>query len=141
VPRLAPVATLVLSGVRVSELCLLDGRYLDSARRTIHVPRVKTDAAERSIPMLPLLYELLLEPRRVGLRAAGAGVRDPQRHAQPARQGARADLLGHTDPKFTMRVYQQVRDLGGSVPEQLEYDRRPRRSLAWRRYFSLTPEN
>jgi hypothetical protein len=29
-------------------------------------------------------------------------------------------LLGHTDPKFTMRVYQQVLDLGGAAPEQLE---------------------
>ncbi len=33
---------------------------------------------------------------------------------------ARLYLLGHTDPKFTMRVYQQVLDLGGSAPEQLE---------------------
>ena len=29
-------------------------------------------------------------------------------------------LLGHTDPKFTMRVYQQVLGLGGAAPEQLE---------------------
>jgi hypothetical protein len=29
-------------------------------------------------------------------------------------------LLGHTDPKFTMRVYQQVLDLGGAHSEQLE---------------------
>lgn len=29
-------------------------------------------------------------------------------------------LLGHRDPKFTMRVYQQVLDLGGTAPEQLE---------------------
>jgi hypothetical protein len=29
-------------------------------------------------------------------------------------------LLGHTDPKFTMRVYQQVLDLGAAAPEQLE---------------------
>jgi hypothetical protein len=29
-------------------------------------------------------------------------------------------LLGHTDPKFTMRVYQQVLDMGGAAPEQLE---------------------
>jgi hypothetical protein len=29
-------------------------------------------------------------------------------------------LLGHTDPKFTMRVYQQVLDLGGAAPQQLE---------------------
>jgi hypothetical protein len=28
--------------------------------------------------------------------------------------------LGHTDPKFTMRVYQQVLDLGAAAPEQLE---------------------
>ena len=29
-------------------------------------------------------------------------------------------LLGHTDPTFTMRVYQQVLDMGGAVPVQLE---------------------
>jgi hypothetical protein len=29
-------------------------------------------------------------------------------------------LLGHTDPKFTMRVYQHVLDLGGANSEQLE---------------------
>ncbi len=29
-------------------------------------------------------------------------------------------LLGHTDPKFTMRVYQQVLYLGGTAPDQLE---------------------
>ena len=29
-------------------------------------------------------------------------------------------LIGHTDPTFTMRVYQQVLDMGGSAPEQLE---------------------
>jgi integrase len=29
-------------------------------------------------------------------------------------------LLGHTDPKFTMRVYQQVLDMGGAAPEVLE---------------------
>ena len=28
--------------------------------------------------------------------------------------------IGHTDPTFTMRVYQQVLDMGGSAPEQLE---------------------
>jgi hypothetical protein len=29
-------------------------------------------------------------------------------------------LLGHADPTFTMRVYQQVLDMGGTRPEQLE---------------------
>jgi integrase len=63
VPRAALLTTLVLAGIRVSELCLLDGQHMDFARRTIHVPRVKTDAAERSIPMVPSLYEVLLEHR------------------------------------------------------------------------------
>jgi hypothetical protein len=30
-------------------------------------------------------------------------------------------LLGHTDPKFTMRVCQHVLDMGGSAMEQLEH--------------------
>jgi integrase len=29
-------------------------------------------------------------------------------------------LLGHRDPKFTMRVYQQVLNMGGGAQEQLE---------------------
>ncbi len=29
-------------------------------------------------------------------------------------------LLGHTDPTLTMRVYQQVLDMGGTGPEDLE---------------------
>jgi Phage integrase family len=29
-------------------------------------------------------------------------------------------LLGHTDPTLTMRVYQQVLDMGGAAVEQLE---------------------
>ena len=63
VPRLPVVAMLVLSGVRISELCLLDGRHIDFVGRMIDVPRIKTDAGERSIPMVPLLYELLVEHR------------------------------------------------------------------------------
>jgi hypothetical protein len=29
-------------------------------------------------------------------------------------------LLGHRDPKFTMRVYQQVLNMGGGARDQLE---------------------
>jgi hypothetical protein len=29
-------------------------------------------------------------------------------------------LIGHTDPTLTMRVYQQVLDMGGSALDQLE---------------------
>jgi hypothetical protein len=32
----------------------------------------------------------------------------------------RLHLLGHTDPTLTMRVYQQVLDMGGAAVEQLE---------------------
>jgi integrase-like protein len=68
------LATLVAAGLRISELCLLDGEDLDFAGRRIYVPRmrkdhgrlvrvqgIKTEAAERVIPMLLAVYDLLLE--------------------------------------------------------------------------------
>ena len=63
VARLAIVATLALAGPRISELCLLDGRHVDLPRRQIHMPRLKTDASERSVPMVPALHEVLLAHR------------------------------------------------------------------------------
>jgi integrase len=169
VPRAALLTTLVLAGIRISELCLLDGRHMDFARRTIHVPRVKTDAAERSIPMVPRLYEVLLEHRaefaygpndpvfgtRLGTRNTPDNVRtrivapvhvQANEFLEAARLAPIAQLtphtlrrtfasilaelgvpprramylLGHRDPKFTMRVYQQVLNLGGGGQDQLE---------------------
>jgi integrase len=75
VPRTVVLATLVLEGLRISELCALDGEDLDFAGRRIYVPRlragddgriarvrgIKTEAAERVIPMLPVAYDLLLD--------------------------------------------------------------------------------
>jgi len=61
VARLAIVATLTLAGPRISELCLLDGCHVDLAGRQIHMPRVKTDASDRVVPMVPALHEILLE--------------------------------------------------------------------------------
>ena len=63
VPRVPLIATLMLAGLRISELVLLDGRHLNFARPSICVPRVKTDASERTIPMVPRLHEMLLEHR------------------------------------------------------------------------------
>jgi integrase len=63
VPRVPLIATLMLAGLRISELILLDGRHLNFARPSISVPRVKTDASERTIPMVPRLHEMLLEHR------------------------------------------------------------------------------
>jgi integrase len=75
VPRTVVLATLVLAGLRISELCALDGEDLDFAGRRIYVPRlrkasagelvrvrgIKTEAAERVVPMLPALYDVLID--------------------------------------------------------------------------------
>lgn len=169
VPRLAIVATLVLAGLRISELCALDGCHMDFAGRTIRVPRIKTDAAERVVPMLPALHEILLAHRadfdyqgnepvfatRSGRRNTPDNIRRrilAQIHACANEMLAEERLpqvghmtphtlrrtfasllaelglaprramylLGHTDPKLTMRVYQHVLDMGGGGVETLE---------------------
>ena len=169
VSRLALIATLTLAGVRISELCKLDGAHVDLPRRQISVPRVKTDASERVVPMVPALHEMLLEHRaqhewgpgdpvfatRNGTRNTPDNVR---RHVvAPVHDRANAlladdeqqpigqltphtlrrtfasllaevgvsprramYLLGHTDPKLTMGVYQQVLDLGSDALRGLE---------------------
>ena len=166
--RLPVVATLLLAGPRILELSRLDRLHLDVAAREIRMPRVKTEASERSVPMLPALHEILLtqsadrrsrkgpafltrngtrqHPDNIRSRLL-TGVRErantllaeagqqPIEHMTPhalrrtfasllAEIGVSPRramyLLGHTDPKFTMRVYQQILDLGGAAPEQLE---------------------
>jgi integrase len=166
--RLPVVATLLLAGPRVLELSKLDRSHVDLAAREIRMPRVKTAASERAVPMLPALHEILLThsaerplrdapafATRSGTRQHPDNVRSrllagvhkranelladageqPIAHMTPhtlrrtfasllAEIGVSPRramyLLGHTDPKFTMRVYQQVLDLGGSAPERLE---------------------
>lgn len=54
------IATLVLAGPRVPEVCQLDESDLDLAAGRIRIPRVKTDASERTGPMVPALHEILL---------------------------------------------------------------------------------
>jgi hypothetical protein len=61
--RLPAVATLLLAGPRVSELCRLEEPAVDLAVRRILMPRVKTDASERTVPMVPSLHEILLAAR------------------------------------------------------------------------------
>jgi integrase len=43
IPRVVLLATLVAAGLRISELCLLDGEDLDFAGRRIYVPRMRKD--------------------------------------------------------------------------------------------------
>jgi integrase len=53
----------VLTGPRISELSKLDRPQLDLAGRTVRIPRVRTDAAERVVPMVPRLHDTLLTQR------------------------------------------------------------------------------
>jgi integrase len=182
IPRVVLLATLVAAGLRISELCLLDGEDLDFAGRRIYVPRmrkdhgrlvrvqgIKTEAAERVIPMLPAVYDLLLEHKaefdfgphdpvfanRNGQRNAVDNVRrtivetaveraNELLAARGQREIAHCTphtlrrtfasilaevnlpprramyLLGHTDPTLTIRVYQQVIDMGEGGVQTLE---------------------
>jgi integrase len=61
--RLPALATLLLAGLRVSALCQLDESQVDLAARRIRIRRVKTDASERAVPMVPTLHETLLAAR------------------------------------------------------------------------------
>jgi len=179
--RLAVVATLVLAGPRISELCglpedrvdLSAGRILIPPRDDEHDgPQTKTYAGERAIPTVPALREILVDaraemgtsadtaPRAAFLTSAGtpqtasnvahrvleptvavaqellrARGQTPMPHVTPhtlrrtfASILAECDvnprramyLLGHTDPKLTLSVYQQVLDMGGNAVETLE---------------------
>jgi integrase len=66
VPGRVIVETLVLAGPRISELCGLDGPHLDLAGGRVRIPRsaTKTDAGERSIPIVPALHWRLGEHRQ-----------------------------------------------------------------------------
>jgi integrase len=167
IPRRVIVDTLILAGLRVSELCGVDAAHVDIAGARMRVPRsaTKTDAGERIVPTVPALRERLAEhrmdhpgdqarpafPTRNGTRQEPDNVRArilapilrranelleangalPIAHLTPhilrrtfASPLAVCDvsprramyLLGHTDPKLTLAVYQQVLDMGrGSV--------------------------
>jgi integrase len=167
--RLPVVATLVLGGPRISELCLLDSPDVDLAARAIRIPRVKTDASERVVPMVAALHEILLAYRAERPSARSGAAFETRRGTRQSPDNVRARLLaavreradellerrgerpiahltphtlrrtfasllaevgisprramyllGHSDPKFTMRVYQQVLDMGGPAPGVLE---------------------
>ncbi|MEA2401081.1 MAG: hypothetical protein QOK00_1484 [Thermoleophilaceae bacterium] len=162
IARRAMIATLLMAGVRVSELCGLRGRHVDFAASRLDLTRdiTKTDAGVRVIPMVPALREILLAhrmawpfgaedpvfPTRNGRPNTPDNVRstiidavrdranellaerDEQTigHMTPhslrrtfASVLAELDvtprramyLLGHTNAKFTMGVYQQILDM------------------------------
>lgn len=55
----ALLATMILSGLRISELCALRWRDVDLARGKLRVAESKTDAGERLIDLSPLLLDEL----------------------------------------------------------------------------------
>jgi len=65
VPRRVIVETLILGGLRVSELCGLDGPHLDLPAGRVRVPRsaTKSDAGERIVPIMPALQSRLTAHR------------------------------------------------------------------------------
>ena len=65
VPRRVIVETLILGGLRVSELCGVDAPHVDLAAARLRVPRsaTKSDAGERNVPIVPALERWLIEHR------------------------------------------------------------------------------
>ncbi len=85
VPRRVIVETLILGGLRVSELCGLDGPHVDLAAGRLRVPRsaTKSDAGERNIPIVPALREAPDRAPRPHIRTV------PGEPAFPTRNGTR----------------------------------------------------
>ena len=84
IPRRAIVETLILTGLRVSEACGLDGPDIDRRAGRIRVRRsaTKTEAGERSIPIIPSLDRTLAKHQEA--YPAGAGEPAfPTRNATP----------------------------------------------------------
>jgi integrase len=107
VPRRVIIETLILGGLRVSELCGLDGPHLDLTGGRLRVPRsaTKSDAGERNVPILPALQSRLTEHRE----------RCPSSSGQPAfptRNGTR-----QKPDNIRSRILAPIRDRAN---EQLE---------------------
>ena len=84
-PRRAVIATLALTGLRVSELCALERHDVDVARARISVRDAKTDAGVRTVDIRPRLLTELTAYREA---QAGAVIDAP---AFPTAAGTRRD--------------------------------------------------
>jgi integrase len=111
IPRRAIAETLILGGLRVSELCGLDGPHIDLAAARVRVPRLatKSDAGERNVPIVPALQSRLIAHRE----------RYPSGPGQPAfptRNGTR-----QTPDNIRSRILAPIRDRAN---QQLEAEGR-----------------
>jgi integrase len=82
-----------LGGPRISELCLLDSPDVDLAARAIRIPRVKTDASERVVPMVAALHEILLAYRAERPSARSGAAFETRRGTRQSPDNVRARLL------------------------------------------------
>jgi hypothetical protein len=84
--RLPALGTLLLAGPRMSDLSQFNESQVDLAARRIRMPRVKTDASERAVPMVPTLHEPCSAPGPSVTHTGGAPSRSIRTHpVAPAR--------------------------------------------------------
>jgi Phage integrase family len=130
------LATLALVGLRISELCALDGEDLDFAGRRISFRAcVRTATASwcacrGSTCGAPSSTRQLSAPTRCWVRDQREIARCTPHTLRRTFASILAELnlpprramylIGHTDPTLTMRVYQQVIDMGEGGLQTLE---------------------
>ena len=142
VPRRVIIETLVLGGLRVSELCGLDGPHIDLGGERLRVPRsaTKSDAGERSIPTVPTLHRALTEhgnryrsgagqpafPTRNGTRQNPDNIRS--RILAPIRERANAMLeaegqlqIAHMTPHTLRRTFASILAVCDVPPRRAMY--------------------
>lgn len=113
VPRRALLATLVFSGLRISELTELRWRDVDLAGGTITVRASKTDAGMRRIDLLPVLQDELATLKAAeGARAAATSLVFPtQRDGTMNDSNIRTRILAPA-----VKLANQTREAAGLVP-------------------------
>jgi integrase len=142
VPRRVIVETLILGGLRVSELCGLDGPHVDLAAARLRVPRsaTKSDAGERNVPIVPALQSRLTEhrerypngpgqpafPTRNGTRQNPDNIRS--RILAPIRERANRQLesegrlpIGHMTPHTLRRTFASILAVCDVPPRRAMY--------------------
>lgn len=138
VPRSAILLTLALAGPRVSELCALDARQVETTAGRVRVDGTKTDAAARVVPLVPRLLEALIEhrvdlaldsgpafPTRDGGRMSTDGVRDRlatiQDRANVILEAAGRRPIAHLTPHTLRRTFASILAVCNVPPRRAMY--------------------
>lgn len=142
VPRRVVIDALILGGLRVSEFCGLDAVHVDVGGGRLRVPRsaTKSDAGERTIPIVPALRQRLAEhrtqypsgrgepafPTRNGTRQHPDNIR--ARILAPIRERANEQLgteglltIGHMTPHTLRRTFASILAVCDVPPRRAKY--------------------